>query len=327
MWLLGRAAIGIGTEAVDFNGQSVLVTGGAGFIGSHLVETLLQLGAGVSVLDQCATFANLQPVSAQIGAIRGKIEDVLSDSGFRLERYQYIFHLAGTSFVPASVADPFADFQSTVVNTLQLLESLRRCQDPPKLILASSAAVYGTPVRLPIREEDSTVPISPYGVAKLAAERYASVYSRLFGIPVTSLRLFSVYGPRQRKQVVYDVLRKVRLGAEKIEVIGDGSQKRDFLYVLDAVDALVLAAKAAPGKGEAYNVASGTAYSIREVIEQLYKTCGRHPESVFSGVQRPGDPAEWAADIGRMASLGFQAKVSLTDGLLLVREWFDETSR
>jgi UDP-glucose 4-epimerase len=205
------------------------------------------------------------------------------------------------------------------------LEALRLTSNPPRLVNISSAAVYGNPACLPIRETDPTVPISPYGVSKLAIERYVAVYSEIYGLRATSLRLFSVFGPRQRKQVVYDIFCRLRNNATRLEVLGDGSQARDFIYVLDVVQAMVLAAEKAPGLGEAYNVASGATHSIAELVAALCDVCGLTPEVVYTGHIRSGDAEKWEVDISRLLQVGFKPRVSLEIGLAAVRDWCDAT--
>ncbi len=180
--------------------------------------------------------------------------------------HDVIFHLAANAYIPPSVEDPAFDYALNLDTTFRLLEVLRGAAQPPRLVFTSSAAVYGDPQRLPIHESDPTVPISPYGVGKLAAERYVAVYSQLYGITASSVRLFSVYGPRQRKQVVYDLIDRLARDPARLEVIGDGTQERDFAFVDDVAAAIVLVGSDAPGRGEVYNVASGTSHSIAQLV-------------------------------------------------------------
>jgi UDP-glucose 4-epimerase len=187
-------------------GSVILVTGGAGFIGSHLVEALVNASARVTVIDDLSTGSkeNIESVLDQVDFLRGDMGERLRQGDVKVEDYDYIFHLAANSYIPPSVEDPARDYRSNLLNTFELIEQLRILGDSgPRLVNTSTAGVYGNPAKLPIEEGDPTVPISPYGVSKLAAERYVSVYSDLYGIRANSLRLFSVFGPRQRKQVVY----------------------------------------------------------------------------------------------------------------------------
>lgn len=305
----------------------VLVTGGAGFIGSHLVERLVAVGAHVTVVDNLSTgrLDHLRAVLPQIELIIGDLGDILRFKRVKLDEYECVFHLAANSYIPPSVENPAFDFQANLYNTFMLLEALRHIPGVPRLINLSSAGVYGNPARLPIRETDPTVPISPYGVSKLAGERYVAVYSQIYGLQATSLRFFSVYGPRQRKQVVYDLLCKLRADPTRIEVLGDGSQARDFIYVLDVVQAMMLAATVAPGQGEVFNVASGRTHSISELVAAWCNVCGLAPEVAYTGQVRPGDAEKWVVDITRLKQLGFEPQTSLETGLTAIRGWYDAT--
>jgi len=304
--------------------RSVLVTGGAGFIGSHLAESLVHLGAKVTVIDNLATGAldNLATIASQINLIVGDIGDLLRLKRLAIADYHYIFHLAGNPYIPPSVANPAYDFHENLQNPFSLLEALREAKTQTKLINASSAAVYGNPVRLPIRESDPTIPISPYGVSKLAGERYVAVYSQLYGISALSMRFFSVYGPRQRKQVIFDLLEKIHRNPYEIEVFGDGSQARDFTYVQDVVRALILAAEVAPGHGEAYNVASGITYTIAQIVSALCHISGTSPRINYTGHVRPGDAEKWEVDLQNLRTLGFEPKTTLESGLAKLWDWY-----
>jgi UDP-glucose 4-epimerase len=300
------------------------VTGGAGFIGSHLVEHLVAGGAPVTVVDNLSTgsLEHLQTVLPKVKLVLGDLGDLLRLKRVDLNDYACVFHLAANSYIPPSVANPPFDFHENLYNTFALLEDLRQTTNPPRLVNVSSAAVYGNPVSLPIRETDPTVPIAPYGVSKLAGERYVAVYSQLYGIQAVTVRLFSIYGPRQRKQVVYDFFSKLRTSPGRLEILGDGSQARDFTYVADVVQALLLVATMAPNRGEVYNVASGTTHTIAELVEACCQVCGLTPDIVYSGRVRPGDAEKWVVDITRLKELGFEPRAKLEKGLAAIRDWY-----
>lgn len=307
--------------------KSVLVTGGAGFIGSHLVEALVDAGARVTVQDHRASLdhPNLQAVQGAVRLIAEDTQTAIANGLLDAEPFALIFHLSGNAYVPASVEHPAVDFQKNLQTTFDLLEKLRQKSQKPRLIFASSAAVYGNPAHLPIHEEDCTHPISPYGVSKLAAERYVEVYARLYGIPAATVRMFSVYGARQKKLVVYDLLQKLRSNPAQIEVYGDGTQERDFCSVTDAVQAMLTVAKNAPAQGESYNVASGESHSINDLVALWCEVLGVSPQIVYSGDVRAGVPQRWSVSIDRLRSLGFVPQVSLGAGLRAVKEWYDAT--
>ncbi|SRR5258708_13794688 len=313
-------------HATTINTQtSALVTGGAGFIGSHLVERLVELGAQVTVIDNLATghVENLNTVRSRIKIVSGDVGDLLRIKQLNLSEYQLVFHLAANPYIPPSVENPAYDYRVNLENTFTLLECLRLMTNPPRLMNTSSAAVYGNPASLPIHENDPTVPISPYGASKLAAERYTAIYSQLYGIRANSVRLFSAYGPRQRKQVVFDILRKLRDNPKQIELFGDGTQARDFAHVEDVTQAMILAATVAPGYGEVYNVASGVSHSINQLVMAWCEVCNLSPRIMYTGHTRPGDAEKWEVNIDALQQIGYVPHVKLIAGLSTIRDWFD----
>jgi UDP-glucose 4-epimerase len=305
-------------------GKEVLITGGAGFIGSHLAHQLLSDEASVTLLDYHAVpdNPNLEVIAQHVILLPLDIENALDT--LKLESFDAIFHLGGNPYVPPSVENPVMDYQKNLHTTFRLLECLR-VNPKPRLIYASSAAVYGNPTKLPIQETDATLPISPYGVSKLACERYVAVYSQLYGVRGSSARMFSVYGAKQRKQVVFDILKKLLANSDEIEIFGDGKQERDFCHVQDTVEALLRIAEYAPAQGEVYNVASGVSHSINEIVTTWCKIMNLTPKLNYTGQVRPGEPDKWSVDISALKNLGYLPKVTLEQGLLSIKAWYDET--
>lgn len=304
--------------------QTVLVTGGAGFIGSHLVAALVARGAAVTVVDNLCngSLANLGPLVDAVEFypldIRGPVfRDLLVSKPF-----DAVCHFAANAYVPPSVEDPKYDFHVNLLAPFEFLEVLRRSGLRPRCVVASSAAVYGNPVRVPISETDPTVPISPYGVSKLATERYVAVYCQLYGLQAACLRLFSAYGPRQRKQIVYDFIEKLTRNPHALEILGDGTQVRDLVFVEDVVAAALLLLDSAPLTGEVYNVATGAGHTTREVAEVVSRAMGLTPEFVFTQQIRPGDTERWVADIERIRALGFAPRFSFDEGVRRTVEWY-----
>jgi len=298
------------------------VTGGAGFLGSHVTEALAGAGHDVTVVDDFSTglTENLLGVAARVE--RHSLLDAAVETLLAKDRPEVIFHLAGDALVARSVADPRGDCERNLLATLALLEAVRRVSPESKLLFASTGAVYGERAERPFQETDSVWPISPYGVAKLAAERYCFAYAHTYGLRTCSLRLFSVYGPRQTKQVVFDLIRKLHANPDELAMFGDGTQERDFSHSKNIVDAFLLAAKSADFRGEVFNVAGDEIVSIRGLAEMLCEIMGANPKLLFTGQRRPGDSQRWVADTTRLRGLGYRPQVKLRDGLRDTIEWY-----
>jgi UDP-glucose 4-epimerase len=300
------------------------VTGGAGFLGSHVVDALIAAGHSVTVVDDFSTGldANLVAVREHIEVMRCSLLDPAVETALRAERPEVVFHLAGDALVSRSVEDPRGDCDRNLLATLALLEAVRRGSPESKVLFASTGAVYGERADRPFQETDGVWPISPYAVAKLAAERYCYAYAHTYGLRTCSLRLFSVYGPRQTKQVVYDLIRKLHANPEELALFGDGTQERDFSHAHNIVDAFLLAAGKAEFQGEVFNVAGDEIVSIRTLAEMLSETMRVHPRLRFSGQRRPGDSQRWVADTSRLRALGYCPMVKLSEGLRDTVEWY-----
>lgn len=304
----------------------VLVTGGAGFIGSHVVERLVARGDRVTVLDDFRNGRrdNLAAVLDRVELAEGdcaRVADILASDDFNI-----VFHLASPAYVPPSVEDPIADMRANVEQSLLVLEAIRRIgKPPPRLVHVSSAAVYGAPNLQPIREECPPAPVSPYGVSKFAAEEHVRVAAALHNIRAAILRYFPVYGPRQRKQVVFDLINKIAANPERIEVFGSGRELRDLVYVSDVAAATVIAADRAPARGEAYNVGTGTMITIAQVVESVCRAMGVAPEVSFTGSVRPGDSERMVADISRLRALGYEPAWTHERGIAETVAWVTGT--
>lgn len=304
-------------------GTPVLVTGGAGFIGSHLVEALVRRGARVTVVDDLSSGreSNLAGV-AGVELLRLDLRCDELSSLFEERRFAAVFHLAGNVDIAGSVEDPRADLETNALATLRLLEAARRTAPACRFLFASSAAVYGDLPRPTLSESDPTFPVAPYGVGKLAAERYVAVYARLHGLPGLSLRLFSVFGPRLRKHVVHDLMCKIRDNPRELLIQGDGTQVRDLNHVANVVEAFLAGFAHGRLEGEVYNVAGGEAVSIEELARRLCRRMGAAPRFAYTGGVRPGHAQQWRADITRIGALGYRAGVGLDQGLDDTVAWF-----
>lgn len=302
----------------------MLVTGGAGFIGSHPVELLVREGARVTVVDDLSggSPANLSAVEDRVELVRLSLGRDDVGPLLRDRPVDLIFHLAATVDIPASVEDPRRDLQDNLLATFELLEAVRAASPSPAVIGTSSAAVYGGGSDTILREDAPTVPIAPYGVSKLAAERYLAIYPRLYGVRTATLRLFPVYGPRLRRQVVYDLIRKVHENPEELFIYGDGTQVRDFNHAANVAEAFLAVAERGRLEGEAYNVAAETPVTIEALARMICKRMGAQPRFVYSGEVRPGESQRWSADVSRMAALGYAPRLGLAEGLTETVSWF-----
>jgi UDP-glucose 4-epimerase len=292
--------------------RSVLVTGGAGFIGGHLVDALVD-DNDVRVLDNGRT-GDLASVPDGAEVIEGDVRDPEAVDR-ATEGVDVVFHEAAVISVAESVEKPVESNDVNLSGTLAVLDAARR--EDARFVFASSAAVYGRPEQVPVAEDDSTDPLSPYGLQKLAADQYARMYADLYGLEVVPLRYFNVYGPGQTggdyAGVITAFLNRLREGKPPV-VHGDGTQTRDFVHVSDIVRANLLAATT-DATGEAYNVATGEAVTIRELAELLVDVTGVDVEPEH-GPERDGDIDESLADISKARDrLGYEPETSLRAGL------------
>jgi UDP-glucose 4-epimerase len=307
-----------------FTNNRILVTGGAGFIGSHLVKALCALGSKVTVLDNLSTgdLSNLEHCGTETELVQGDLLKVPLAHFLERGQFSMIFHLAANAYVPPSVERPRFDFETNLVATFRLLEAVREASPDTALVFTSSAAVYGDPGDIIISEETPLSPISPYGASKLAAEQYVSVFSKIYGLRFASARLFSVYGPRQRKQIVYDFMRKLAANTRELVVLGDGTETRDLVYVEDVVEALLCICVRARLEGECYNVATGIGHTTLEVADFVASAFNAQPTIRLTERIRPGDPRFWVADISKIRSLGFTPSRDLRFGIAETARWF-----
>ncbi|HEU5197084.1 MAG TPA: NAD-dependent epimerase/dehydratase family protein [Methylomirabilota bacterium] len=312
-----------------------LVTGGAGFIGSHLVERLLREYADgvVRVLDDFSTGseANL-PFAAAAGQrlqiVRGDVKQ-LDDVERAAAGVRVIFHQAAMRSVPRSVADPLGANANNVDGTLHVLEAARR-QSVPRVVYASSSSVYGDRPELPKREDQTPAPISPYAVSKAAGEQYAQVWTRLYGVETVGLRYFNVFGPRQDPKSEYAaVIPRFILWAldgTPLEVHGDGTQSRDFTYIDNVVDANLAAAAAPAASGHAFNIGCGNRVSLLSIIERLEKILGRALERRHTP-GRAGDVPHTQADVSKARALmNYTAQVDFDEGFRRTVDYFRRTA-
>ena len=302
-----------------------LVTGVAGFIGSHLADRLLRDGYEVTGIDAFLDYYprplkedNLAAARehASFRLVEGLVEDL--DLQPLLEGVGEVYHLAAQAGVRASWGREFELYtRHNVLATQRLLEAAAAARTP-RLVLASSSSVYGDAKELPLREGQACHPVSPYGVSKLATEHLAYIYGRLHGLHVVSLRYFTVYGPRQRPDMAFHRFLKAARDGSAIQVFGDGGQTRDFTFVSDIV-AATRAAALAGRRGGIYNVGGGERVSVNEVLGMIEDVSGRRLDVAREAPQK-GDMRDTFADTtAAQRDLGFHSTVTLREGL--AREW------
>ncbi|HVS09263.1 MAG TPA: NAD-dependent epimerase/dehydratase family protein [Planctomycetota bacterium] len=306
----------------------MLVTGGAGFIGSHLGQRLLARGDEVTVLDNFNDFYDpaLKRANAALLAGARIVEGDIRDGGavgrlFRDGRFDVLAHLAAMAGVRPSLADPLHYADVNLKGTLVLLEELRK-HPQVRMVFASSSSVYGAKERIPFREdEDVQRPVSPYAATKVAGELLCATYQHLYGIPTTCLRFFTVYGPRQRPEMA--IARFVRdvLEDRPIPFFGDGSSRRDYTYIDDIVDGVVAAIERCQGF-EVYNLGESATTSLSELVGRIGELCDREPRLERLPAQ-PGDVPVTCADVSKARErLGYAPKVPLAEGLKRYVEWY-----
>jgi len=306
-----------GITLKGFEEKEVVVTGGAGFIGSNLCRTLLEQGAKVTAYD------NLYSGKIEfIEDIRDKglnfVQEDIRDAA-ALEKAtkncEVIFHLAAQTSVPFSMENPKEDSEINVVGTLNVLEAARKAG--ARVVFASSAAVYGNPEKRPTPETYPTHPIAFYGLSKLLGENCCRFYQEIYGLEVVILRIFNVYGPNCHG-VMYDFLNKLQKTTDKLEVLGTGRQARDFIYISDMVDFLLKAATSPAAAGEVFNVGTGTTTSVSELAKMIIEILGLKDVDVYfkGGQAWEGDMDITLADNSKAINeLQWRPQVSLKEGL------------
>jgi UDP-glucose 4-epimerase len=303
--------------------RTVLVTGGGGFIGSNLVRALLERGDTVKVLDNFSTGNRANLAGLDVEVIEGELRSYERVHN-AVRGAEVVFHLGALGSVPRSVQDPLTSSAVNVEGTLNVLLAARD-SGVRRVIYSSSTSVYGTTRELPTPETSPVDPISPYGVAKLAAERYCVSFSRVYeSFESVVLRYFNVFGPRQSPVSQYAAvvplfIRAIDAG-EPLTIHGDGEQSRDFTYVANCVDATLSAAEAPDASGRIFNIAGGRPASVNEVADTIGEILGKPVEKVHAPA-RAGDIRDSWADLSAARSvLGYEPRVPLDDGLRLTVE-------
>ena len=297
----------------------ILVTGGAGFIGSHLVDRLIKENHKVAVIDNFTT-GKKENVNPQADFYNLDICDFEKIKPL-FENIDFVFHLAAIPRVPVSVEDPVGTSKVNILGTINVFKAAIEAK-VKRIIFASSSSVYGNQEKLPFKEDMKPNPVSPYALQKLVGEQFAKLFTKLYGIPIISLRYFNVYGPRidfdSDYSLVIGKFLKQKAEGKPLTIFGDGEQTRDFCYVDDVVDATIKAMESEKLKGgEVVNIGSGKSYSINYLAELV-----RGKREYLA--PRKGDVKHTQADITLAKKLlAWQPKISFEEGLKKVQEWFE----
>ena len=307
--------------------KAALVTGGAGFVGSHLVDYLAEHGWYVRIIDNLSSgrMENLEHHKGNTN-VEIIIADLKNpeDAHRAVEDVSVVFHYAANPEVRVSTTHPRIHFNENVVTTFNLLEAIRK-RSIKYLIFASSSSVYGEPNTIPVSEDAPLKPVSVYGASKLACEALIHSYSMLYGVRSVALRYANIVGPRLRHGVIFDFIRKLKRNPYSLEILGDGTQTRSFIYADDAVEATMIALDHANYPFEAYNVATEDWITIKQVADIIVETMELKNikyiyKPVLHGIGWPGDVKRITLDISKLKALGFRPKHNSTEAVKLTAQ-------
>ena len=319
----------------QFNDRTVLITGGLGFIGSNLARRLVALGARVLLVDSLIPKygGNIANIAGIETAVRVNIADVRDEHGMRylVQGQDFIFNLAGQVSHLDSMTDPYTDLEINARSQLSILEACRHGNPAAKIIFASTRQIYGKPSYLPVDEQHPLQPVDVNGINKLAGEWYHIVYHNVYGLPTVSLRLTNTYGPRMRvkdaRQTFLGWWIRQLLEGQTLQIYGDGRQLRDFNYVDDAVEALLLAATREEANGQIYNLGGDDPISLLDLAELMIAIQGRGRYEIipFPPDRKQIDIGDYYGDYRKIRSeLGWQPRTTLREGLTRTLAYFSE---
>ena len=295
--------------------MKIIILGSSGFIGSNCVKYFLSKNhhvwtAGIKDLNK-ENYYKINKFNPNYIPL------------FEKQKYDICINASGSSSIHDSFTNTKNDFSLNVLNVQKLLATIKKYNTECKIINFSSAAVYGNPKTLPISENSTLNPISPYGKHKLESEKLLTEYSQNFGLKTCSLRIFSAYGPGQRKQIIWDIYQKY-LKDKQITLFGDGNESRDYIYIDDIMEAIEVVIHEANFKGEAINIATGIETSISSLVETFFNILDPSANFQFTGEKKVGHPINWCADIRKISNMRFKPKTTLTEGLYSVISWIKD---
>ncbi len=298
--------------------MKILVIGSRGFIGKNLKKFLAAQGHEVWGADVMVEYAHAEHYFL-IDATNADYHDIFQEYVFDV-----CVNCSGAASVPDSLQHPLRDFNLNAANVFKILDAIRLFRPACRFINLSSAAVYGNPAELPVKELSPVSPVSPYGLHKQISEQICNEFYRFFGIQTCSVRIFSAYGEGLTKQLFWDLYQKVQKGGI-VSLFGTGKESRDFIYIGDLVNAIYLVVQQSACKGEVINVANGKEILIEDCVKVFYAFFEKPVEYEFIGKGRAGDPNNWVADIAALQQLGYRQQYTLEQGLKKYYQWIKET--
>ncbi|MBS1596767.1 MAG: NAD-dependent epimerase/dehydratase family protein [Bacteroidetes bacterium] len=299
----------------------ILIVGSEGFIGSNLTHYFTSNGNDVYGCDLFETSRHAGYTYHKVSRLSSEWDDIFSSINF-----DYCINAAGSGNVPYSMNHPFIDFEANTLDAIRVLDAMRRHNSYIKYIHISSAAVYGTPLKLPVDEESVTAPLSPYGWHKLMAENICKEYHTVYRLPIAVIRPFSVYGNGLCKQLFWDVCEKL-FDQDEIELFGTGNESRDFLHVTDLARLTQCIIANDDFKCNTFNGGTGIETSIARVAEIFQKYYGAGKKILFNGNSRTGDPRNWRADTKKISAIGFKPSTELEEGIQSYIAWYKATQQ
>lgn len=311
-----------------FLNKKVLVTGGCGFIGSHFVDKLMKLDVHkIIIIDDLSAGTNTDYIKIYEDKVDFYQENILNqakiDEIIKINNIDIIIHLAAQPSVPISVEKPMFDFNINVVGTLNLLEAARKNNVKEFIFAASGGTVYGEPELFPTPENYPLYPISNYGAAKAAVEMYLSSYSHLYNMKCTSLRFGNVFGERSTHGVMYDFYHKLQENQKQLIILGDGKQKKSYLFISDCIDGFIVAATRFGDGFEAFNLASDSPVDVTTIANLMTNELGLDPEFIYTGGSRgwKGDVTFGSIDSSKLISKGWHVEISIVEGIKRYINW------
>lgn len=298
--------------------MKILIIGSQGFIGSNALDYFTSRGHecwGCGVAEDTGNAYYFQ------------VDRYVPDYNniFKLQKFDVCINASGSPGIGFSIEHPHDDFRMNVNNPYALLNALRQYGTGCKFINLSSAAVYGNPLTLPIKEEDRLQPISPYGYHKMIAEQLVLEFHHIYNLHTCSFRIFSAYGPGIKKQLLWDIYNKAIASKDGlVNLFGKGNETRDFIYIADLLDAISIVIDKGEFNGETYNLGSAQETTIQEVAGIFLSIIDAGLKTNFNGIQKPGDPLFWKADMSKLQALGFEATTDIQEGLKSYYQWIKQ---